>query len=94
MWPWSRIRELTQMIQEERDLMLQAERALRARLDQLDQECAVLREQRDAYGQNWLHAARKNSDFRDALSKIKGMRTPGANGTVVLMAKVAEDALR
>lgn len=83
MWPWSRIRELSQM--------LQAEQALSARLDQ---EIAFLREQRDDYALNFLHAARENSDFQDALSKIKGMRTPGANGTVVRMAKVAEDALR
>ena len=83
MWPWSRIRELTQM--------LEAERALDA---DLDVENAVLREERDAFCQNWLRAARKNSDFREALSKIKGMRTPKANGTVVRMAKVAEDALK
>ena len=90
MWPWSRIRELTQMLEAEQALNA----ALYAENDRLHAESAVLREQRDASGQNWLQAAHKNTWFRDALSKIKGMRTPGANGTVVRMAKVAEDALK
>ncbi|MFN7185481.1 MAG: hypothetical protein ACK5VE_03810 [Alphaproteobacteria bacterium] len=71
--------------------MLQAERALSGRRDV---ENVFLRRQRDDYALNFLHTARKISDFHEALSKIKGMRTPGANGTVVRMAKVAEDALK
>jgi hypothetical protein len=70
--------------------MLEAEQALSA---SLSEENAVLREGRAENGQMWLRAAHQNSDLRDALVKIKGMRTPKANGTVVRMANVAEAAL-
>jgi hypothetical protein len=70
--------------------MLEAEQALST---SLSEENAVLRENNERNGQMWLRAAHQNSDLRNALVKIKDMRTPKANGTVVRMAKVAGDAL-
>lgn len=83
MWPWSRIRELTQMLEAEQALNA----ALYAENDRLHAESAALRDR-------IKHFTSAISATNAALIMIKGMRTPKANGTVVRMAKVAEDALK
>jgi hypothetical protein len=70
--------------------MLEAEQALSA---SLFEENADLRESNDRKEQHLLRAAQRVFGLREALLKIKGMRAPKANGTVVRMANVAEAAL-